>query len=186
MGAEQVYCVYEGNTIKSVSLTYEDAAESLKELEKVLGGSFYILTRHLNDPVETQYERYQLAQKSLENGNGTGYGDLLDKAPRVFAGRAEQEALDYFDYDKAVRVAREQGWTYRDEPITVRMLIKDAIEVCQVLGRPGCSSYQLGRLKGYKIPIYDENDKPTQGYEIHLLFFVESVEGESLDESEDC
>lgn len=185
--SEQVYCVYQGNEIKSVSLTQEDAEESLKELESILGGSFYILTRHLNDPIETQYERYQLAQASLENGPGAaGYGDLLDKSPRVFAGKAEQEALDYFDYAKAVRVSEQQGWIYRDQPITIRMLIEDAIQICQVLSQPGVLTYQLGRLKGYKVPVYDEEDKLTQDYEIHLIFFVEVAEGESYNDSEDC
>lgn len=186
MGAEQVYCVYEGNELKAVLLNREDAVQRLEKLKESSGGHFSILTRYLEDPIETQYKRWNLAQKSLEKGHENDYGKMLDESPRVFAGRAEQEALDYFDYEKAVKVAYQQNWTYRNQTITVKMLIEDAIQICQALSQPGVVTYQLGKLKGYKVPVYDEEDKLTQDYEIHLLFFVESSEGESYNDSEDC
>ena len=119
----------------------------------------------IEDPInldEIQLKRCELVNKIFEEDSKDNltknlsrieeWQNELKNTPLVIADPQAQECLDYFDFDEVVRVCDTMGYTYKNERITKKILIYDAIVLLNFL--KSCNEdicrRQVGRLHGNK------------------------------------
>lgn len=96
----------------------------------------------------------------------------LNNLPVIFTNSEVQDIIDLFDFDECVNVSQKLGWTYRDELITKKILVENAIELLKnaIDCNRDCGRFQLGRL------VVNFFTSPDEGRWYTMTFFVEHGE----------
>lgn len=87
--------------------------------------------------------------------------EKLNKIPKAFDNEDLQETLDAFNFEETAAMANKLGFTSNDNEITVRELVKDAIEMFKKLEdcseETACGRLQCGRLVALRLWSSEEN-----------------------------